>query len=207
MDISFNVHEGSKTYKIRNEDLVRYANLYGLERLIPGRYSWLFVFNLMMLERMNGVDPFSIIDEIKVLEGIGRPQQTKPALEFKGAHLKGLWHKHFFPANLSSIAHNIRNHLAGKKLQKLAEEIFDSKKSPVVTKEMVKEFSHRVVDESLKDRASDSKLTGEWIVFAKHQGQNYYLCLTTHESGDENIANSIKILCLPQFSFLSNYVS
>ena len=86
-------------------------------------------------------------------------------------------------------------------------EIFDPNKSPVVTKEMINELSHRVVVESLEDRGANNKLTGEWIVFAKHQGQNYYLCLTNHESGDENIAQSIKSACVPQFSFLNTYVS
>ena len=205
--IGFNVHEGNSTYRVENEELAEYANLYGLETLIPSRYSWLFVFNLMMLERKNGIAPFSIIDEIKNLEDVGPPQQTKPASEFKGAHLKGLWHKHFFAANLSLLAHNISNQLAGGKLGKLVEDIFDPNKSPVVTKEMIGELSHRVVVGSLEDRASDGKLTGEWIVFAKHQGQNYYLCLTTHESGDENIAQSIKAACMPQFAFLNTYVS
>ena len=205
--IGFNVHEGNSTYRVENEELAEYANRYGLETLIPGRYSWLFVFNLMMLERKNGVAPFSIIDEIKNLEGDGPQQQTKPASEFKGVHLKGLWHKHFFAANLSLITHNISNQLAGGKLGKLVGDIFDPNKSPVVTKEMIGELSHRVVVESLEDRASDGKLTGEWIVFAKHQGQNYYLCLTTHESGDENITQSIKAACLPQFAFLNTYVS
>jgi len=205
--IGFNVHEGDSTYRVENEALVEYAKLYGLERLIPGRYSWLFVFNLMMLEQKSGVEPFFIIDEIKNLEGVGRSRQTKPASEFKGPHLNGLWHKHFFAANPSLLAHNITNQLAGGKLEKLVAEIFDPNKSPVVTKEMIGELSHRVVVESLENRASDNKLTGEWIVFAKHQGQNYYLCLTTHESGDESIAQNIKTACLPQFAFLDTYVS
>ena len=51
------------------------------------------------------------------------------------------------------------------------------------------------------------KLTGEWIVYAVHEGLNYYLCITSHESGDENIAQNIKAACLPQFSFLDAYVS
>lgn len=205
--IGFNVHEGSATYRVENEELVEYAKLYGLEGLIPGRYSSLFVFNLLMLERKNGVELFSIIDEIKSLEGVGPSLQTKPASEFKGPHLKGLWHKHFFAANPSLLGHNITNQLAGGKLEKLIAEIFDPNKSPVVTKEMIKELSHRVVVESLEDRAADNKLTGEWIVFAKHQGQKYYLCLTNHESGDKNIAQSIKAACGPEFSFLSTYVS
>lgn len=206
LEIGFNVHEGNSTYLVEHEELVKYANLYGLESIIPGRYSWLFVFNLIMLERKNGIAPFGIIDEIKSLEGVGPPQQTKPASIFKGTQLKGLWHKHFFGANLGLLAHNILNQLANGRLEKLVTEIFDANKGPVATKEMIDELSHRVVVESLEDRAADNKLTGEWIIFAKHQGQNYYLCLTTHKSGDENIAQSLKAACLPQFPFLNAYI-
>ena len=208
MKISFYVYEeDNKTYRIGHEELAEYANVYGIENIISGRYSWLFVFNLMMLEKNNGITPFSIIDEIKSLEGVGSKQQTKPASEFKGIHLKGLWHNHFFAAHPSVIANNISNHIAFGKLKKIAEKVFDQKKSPVVTKEMVNEFSHKVVVESMEERASNGKLTGEWIVFAKHQGQNYYLCINTHEAEDENIAKNIKTACLPQFPFLGNYVS
>lgn len=205
--VGFNVHDGNSTYRVENEELVEYANFYGLDRLIPRRFSWLFVFNLMMLERKNGILPFEIIDEIKSLEGVGNPMQTKPASEFKGAHLKGLWHKHYFAANPSLLAHNISNHLAGGKLEKLVKEVFAPQRSPIATKEMISELSHRVVTGSLEDRAADNKLTGEWIIFSKHQGQNYYLCLATHESGDEVIAQNIKAACLPQFPFLCTYVS
>ncbi len=205
--IAFDVHEGNSTYLVENEELAEYADLYGLKMLIPGRYSWLFVCDLMMLERKHGISPFSIIDEIKNLEGVGPSQQTKPDSQFNGAHLKGLWHKHFFAANLSIFAQNISNQLAGGKLRKLVEDIFDPNKSPVVTKAMFDELAHRVAVESLEDRASEGKITGEWIVFAKHQQQNYYLCLNTHKSGDENIAQSIKAACLPQFPFLKTYFS
>jgi hypothetical protein len=33
------------------------------------------------------------------------------------------------------------------------------------------------------DRARNSKLTGEWIIFAKHDDRNYYLTLGVH--GDD----------------------
>jgi len=206
LKIGFNVHEGNSTFRVENEELVEYANLYGIESLISGRFSWLFVFNLMMLERKNGIDPFSIIAEIKDLEGLGPSQQTKLASPFKGPHLKGFWHKHFFTANPSLFAHNIINQLANGNLEKHVAEVFDPKKSPVVTKEMISDFSKKVVTESLEERASANKLTGEWIVFAKHQGQNYYLCLTTHDLNDEIIAQNIKTVCLPQFVFLDKFL-
>lgn len=190
---------------IGNEYLVEYATQFGLDKIISGRYSWLFVFNLIMLDRENGIDPQSILDEIKSLEGLGPPLQTKPASEFKWPPLKGLWHKHFFAAKPSLITHNILNHLSGNKLRRLIAEVFDSRKSLVVTNELIGMLSNKVVVESFEDRAAANKLTGEWIIFAKYNTQNYYLCITKH-GGDENIARSIKTACFPQFSFLSTYL-
>jgi hypothetical protein len=207
LKIGFIVDTGNTTYQVEHEELAQYAHLYGLENLISGRYSWLFVFHLMMGEQRGISNPHMIIDEIKNLEGIShqRKQRTKPASEFKGAYLKGLWHKHFFFAHPSVLANNIKNHLAGGKLKKLVEEVFNPDVSPIVTKEMVGELSHRIVHESLKDRGATSNLTGEWIIFAKHQGRNYYLCLASHIEEDKTIAHNIKLTCLPQFPFLSAY--
>lgn len=207
MKFSVSVNINGVDYQVGSEILNEYVEYYGIDNIIPGRYSWLLIFNLMALELMNGIDPSSVIDEIKYLEGIGPTQQTKPESEFKGTQLRGLWHKHFFPENLKTMAHNIDNHHDGRKLNQLAKKIFDPQKSPVVTKEMINEFAHRLVFDSLEDRAFNNKLTGEWIIFAKHQGQNYYLCLANHESGDDNIINNIKTACLPQFTFLKDYIS
>jgi hypothetical protein len=32
----------------------------------------------------------------------------------------------------------------------------------------------------LEDRIAKQKITGDWIIFAKHEGQNYYLGLGPH---------------------------
>jgi hypothetical protein len=82
----------------------------------------------------------------------------------------------------------------------------DPSKSPVITKEMITELAHRVTHEPVEDRANNKKLTGEWIVFAKEAGQNYYLCLNTHNAGDQQIVDRIKSNCLREFPFLSAIV-
>lgn len=46
------------------------------------------------------------------------------------------------------------------------------------------------------------KLTGEWIVYAVHQGQNYYLAIWEHAHGDELLRSEIERLCVPEFPFL-----
>lgn len=204
MEIGIRVHNGNKIEHLDSEKIREIASFYQLDTLIPKRYTSLFVVNLYLLDKVGDVNPAQVIEEIKNLEGLAPPQQTKPATEFKGHFLKGLWHKHFLPALPSSFAHNILNHLGKNGLTQLVEEVFDPRKSSVVTQEMINELAHRVVEESIEERGAANKLTGEWIIFAKENGKNYYICISPHKSGDENIANNIKI-CAHEFHFLSKY--
>lgn len=205
MKISFTVQMNDKIHQIEHEELIAYAKDIGLTELAPNRYSSLFVLNLLVLELSGSTTPDAVIREIQALEGAGEQTQTKQESEFKGPHLKGLWHKHFFFPHPSVLATNIMNQLAGGRLENLVKSVLDPSKSPTITAEMIGELSHRVVHESLENRIEKNKLTGEWIVYATHGGQNYYLCISAHESGDENIANNIRISCLPEFEFLKEY--
>lgn len=207
MEFNFNIHDGTNTRQVSQAEINEYAELYGLNRIAKDRFSSLFVVNLMLLEWVNGVDPMEVIEEIRVLEGIRASLQTKPEAEFRGEKLRGLWHKHFMPSLPSVMAHNITNHLGKHGTKNLVEEIFDPNKSPVVTKEMFEELSHRLVVGSMEERAENNKLTGEWIVFAKENRKNYYLGIWRHDAGDEKIAETIQSTCMPQFQFLSKYFS
>lgn len=194
-----------QTVSVSGQEIANYASMYGIESLIPGRYSSLFVFQLMLNERVSGLDPHLVIAEIKHLEGVGPSMQTKPESEFRGDKLKGLWHKHFFVNHPSAAAHNIMNHLGNKGLERIVNEVFDPTKSAVVTQEMINELSNRLVEGSLTERSDAGKLTGEWIIFAKEQGKNYYLSINTHENPDEDTAKNIHECCISEFPFLSNY--
>lgn len=198
---SFTVHVGNKPQVITNKELEEYAKMVGLQAIASERYSWLFAIDLLLFERVNGIDPHMIVDEIKTLEGVRPGGGTKLATQFERKPLKGLWHKHFFSAHF--VAYNIVNEIAGKKLKCLVDEIFDSNKSLVVTREMSNVLAHRACVGPLENRDGDGRLTGEWIVFAKHDGNNYYLCLSTHKTGDQQIYDRIKSVCYPQFPFLA----
>lgn len=43
------------------------------------------------------------------------------------------------------------------------------------------------------------KLTGEWLVYAKHNYKNYFLCLATHNEGDQNIFDNKILSCYKEF--------
>ena len=197
-------------FRVRSEDgsavlteveLAAFARHYGLETAAPGRFSWLFVLQMMLFSQRYGIDPYHVVDEIKALEGGPTRIRTKPASEFKHPPLRGLWHKHFFSARF--VAHNMLEQMRGARLKALATEVFDPAKSPVVTEEMLNEFSHRATIGAFEERDAQGRLTGEWIVFAKHSGLNYYLTLATHLAGDDKIAEQIRAACHPQFPFLA----
>jgi hypothetical protein len=62
-----------------------------------------------------------------------------------------------------------------------------------------------VISGNLRRLADAEALTGERIMFAQHEGKNYYLCLATHErSTHDYIRRQIDAVCCVEFSFLSS---
>jgi hypothetical protein len=203
MKCEFTIHIGDKTETVRDADLARYADKIGLNRVANDRCSSVFVMDLLLHERFLGVEAWAIVEEIKALEegrcGVG----TKPASQFQHEPLCSLhlWKKHYFSARF--VAHNIKNQLGRGKLTRLVNKIFDPQNPRIITEEMITELAHAATVEQIEQREDAGELTGEWIIFAKHEGQNYYLCLATHESGDQALFNRITSTCIPQFPFLS----
>lgn len=205
MPIGFHMTIKGKKISPTAEELAQCARQHGLDDLIPGRYSPLFVFNLLNMDREFSIDTTPVIREIEHLEGKGPGLQMKPESQFsRNDHLRGLWHKHFFVIHPSSMAANIENHLRGGRMAKLVEKHLSGAEK--VTEKMLSALSHAIVVESLEQRADDDELTGEWIVFAKENGLNYYLSIETHTQPDEQVAENLRVGCLPQFPFLSKYL-
>lgn len=201
------------TYKTRMPDgteihtpeseLRKFAIDAGLGNIAPGRYSTLFVFKLWLYVHVEGIDLPFVIEELKFLEGMqNQAPSTKPATQFTRQPLQGLWHQHFFSARF--VGHNIAMHMAETRLKKTVESIFDPARSPTVTREMIEEMAHAVTLGALEERENQNKLTGEWIVFAKHQGQNYYLTLATHTTEDQQTFDEINNMAYTEFPFLGN---
>ncbi|WP_296951807.1 hypothetical protein [uncultured Massilia sp.] len=205
-DLNIRVRLGDQTRYITSAQLNAFASIYELDRIADGRYSSLFVLNLLLMSEIQGIDPAHVIVELKALEGKG-PSFTKPETEFRGQHLQGLWHKHFLPPLPSAMAHNILNQLGKNGLSKIAEEVFGPHMGKTVTQEMLDEVTTRAIVDTITQRADNNRLTGEWIVFAREDGRNYYLGIWPHAQGDEEIAQSLRAACLPEFPFLQKYLS
>jgi hypothetical protein len=187
--------------KVTDEQLTEFAAACGLRPDIASRASELFWLDLYVYVKQFGIDVDDVLSEIRALETGEGVSQTKPALQFQRRPLKGLWHKHFFAAHF--VAKNLTNALAGGRLEAIVNDVRAEHNSPVVTKDMLDDVSHRIVHGALESRSTDNKLTGEWIVFAKENQQNYYLCLNTHEAGDQQIFERVRDHCQREFPFLS----
>ena len=162
----------------------------------------MLTFEVFVYEKAFGVDPFDVFGRIKDLE-TGTISGVKPASQFKHLPLKGLWHQHFFSAQF--IMNNIKLGLGSKGVQRIIEQVF-SNGSPVVTQEMTKEVSRRVVHEPLDGRIEQNKITGEWIIFIFYNEERYYLCLSTHQADDVSTYNKIVQACAHEFPDLQSWI-
>ena len=154
-------------------------------KLTTGRCSALLVRELAGHFIGRTLEVFRIYDEIGHLEGApkSRPTSTKPAARFKRAPLRGLWHKHYTSSR--SIVKNLINHWTDEKLETLASGV--SQPRPDDLDALAGFISHRLVIDGYRDRSEAQQLTGEWIVFAKQDGRNYYLTLGTHTEAEDAI--------------------
>lgn len=96
---------------------------------------------------------------------------------------------------------------------------FGKKNRPVLRKIIREHYnpdtahlSHETISKNIADavtgifvqRSREQKLTGDWIIFAKHEGQNYYLDLASHQEQDVDIYSRISQGCFDQFPFLKD---
>jgi hypothetical protein len=169
--------KNGRAVKITDRDLTVFRDMY-IEGELATRMSELIWLDIYVYNVEFGINPYEVLDTIRMLEHGGPTGCTKTATPFNHPPLKGLWHKHFFSAHF--VVQNIILGLGKDGLEKLVSEVMDPAKSSVVTREMVRELAYRAVHDPLNTRAAQERLTGEWIVYLPHRGKNYYLCCNTH---------------------------
>lgn len=206
---SYTVQVREKTLNVTGSQARQFASYFIKDKELLSRMSELFLIDLYIYCQEFGVAPGQIIQEIEGMEPGGSTKRgTKPAEPFTKEALRGLWHKHFFSAPFMAV--NLQDGWRKGRLRKLVSESLDpSKAKPGETQEefadrVSRELARRAVNETLDLRRGDGKLTGEWIIFARHEGKNYYLCLNTHKNGDAYISARIIEFCLDEFPFVSD---
>lgn len=187
-------------------EFANFANYIGLEHAVSGRYSLLLLLGLFGGFKSGHLNPAKVVHEINALEGIGISSQLKPPIQNKYPPLKGLWHKHYLQDGLSSMANNLKKGLGRYGLPSLAQGIRESQEAGeerYFTVEDIKSIADDAVHGNWMRLATDEALTGEWIIYAQHEGKNYYLCLGTHDKNQhKNLREQIDALCCQEFPFL-----
>jgi hypothetical protein len=192
----------------RTSEVHAFADRIGMDAVIPGRYSTHLAVEMFVRSDISRTqNPYTILDQIKNLEGAGRRDIMKPGAPFKHPPLKGLLHQHYRVSSLASMAQNLIVALKRYGIPSLEQSLAEVEASGVermLTEEDVKRLSHDAVIGNYERRADAQEMTGEWIIYVRHQEANYYLCLGRHDSGDDNLRTQIDLICTPEFPFLAN---
>ena len=166
------------------------VRFYGLEL---SRISSIFIAQIFQMQMSRTINTFSVLDEIKYLEGLNKRTNTADPNSFTRMPLGELKlkKKHFMDA--SFILQNLNSHFGfqwggNKNLDEVITKAFERNTSGVVDNEFASFLAHQVTIDALKSRMlSQGRLTGEWIVFKEYGAKNYYLTLAAHDEGDDNI--------------------
>lgn len=157
------------------------------------------------------LNPAKVIREIEALEGLGEPSLLKPPILNKHPPLKGLWHKHYLEDGVGAMAFNLRKGL-GKYGLPLFSQYIREATTTGEERFLNAEDCNAIVNDAVLGNWSRlvdaAELTGEWIVYARHEGLNYYLCMGTHDKDEhETLRTQIDTLCCQEFPFLATLLA
>jgi hypothetical protein len=187
-------------------------------RPFADRVSLALALHLAYLYDHRG-DFFEVLKELDFMEkflerpGKRRVSSTKPATKFGKPPLDRFWHKHFSSAR--HIVHNIgatwginRGGAGNQALDVMIRRVTENYGADPAM--LPKVFSyHFVVDgfvarAQCRNRQKEGRLTGDWIIFAKHADENYYLALASHADGDQpdRLYAELVQSCAAEYPFL-----
>jgi len=171
-------------------------------RAFSERISRCFWFDLLLLNARYGIWPGEVLRPVLDVEN-GEPSTgIKIATQFIREPLRGLWHKHWFSARFLPS-----NLLASANRRDSMDFIWDiAKEGDILTEDIIKQIAHRLTITAFQERSASKKVTGEWIIFLKRGGVNYYLCLGTHQTGDQRILDKITSICSLDFQDLQSWL-
>ncbi|MFG0864637.1 hypothetical protein [Pseudomonas sp. FYR_7] len=191
--------------ELPGEDLVRFARRIGLERAAPGRYSALLSLNLLGGYLAEIQDPLKIVREIELLEA-GQLGSQKAPIQNRYPPLKGLWHKHYMQDGMASLAQNVKKGLNRYKVplfDKIVKEAHEAGEERFLEPHEIEAIIDDAVSGNRRRLAEKQALTGEWLMFAKHEGQNYYLTIANHRTEThQKVRSQIEQICFIEFPFL-----
>lgn len=168
------------------------------------RVSRFLLMQLTSIRKHRVYSTFSITDVIQDLEGVGRGVKRR-SNQFKHLPLKGFWKAHFFDARF--MVKNLINETGiefknSPKFSELLKKIIIEEEINPSRHGWQGRLSHEMTIGAFEKRAARNSLTGEWIIFSKYEGKNYYLCICRHSSDDQQLFDFLQTLCRHEYPFL-----
>ena len=179
---------------LSREKLIAWAEatvaFYGIDL---DRISTVFLAQAFAVQSNGIFSAFDLTHPIKVLEGLTLADGTGPEEAFNRNTLRGLYKKHFSsPRFLAKNLANFANSKQGRKhVRKIWDEAAQASGTGIIDELFTKYLAHHMIIDPIEIKSQSNRMTGEWVVFHKHDGKNYYLTLAAHDEGDQNIHDRI----------------
>ena len=186
------------TISMSREELIVWANdsvaFYGLDL---SRISTVLLAQAYAFQINHVFDTFDLTQPIKVLEGASTSSGTPTEDRFRHAPLTGLYKKHFTSPRF--LPKNILNFLRSKEgsrhFNNTWNEAVRLSGSQYINETFTKYLSHHMAVDSIEIKSVSNQMTGEWVVFYKHEGANYYLTFAFHTETNDEIHKRVVIAC------------
>lgn len=138
-----------------------------------------------------------ITHPIKVLEGLVSFDSTGPADQFNHPPLKGLYKKHFSSPRF--LGKNLRNFIrskeGGQHFNRVWEEAAKVSNSQYINETFTKYIARHMVVDPIAMKSASNRMTGEWVVFHRHDGANFYLTIAFHGETNDQIYEKVVLAC------------
>lgn len=193
---------------VSEDDVINFRNDHvGFCGVSMSRISQYLLLQLTSIHKHRTYNSFSITDVIQELEGVGRGCKQRVE-QFKYSPLQGFYKAHFFDAKF--LVRNLINHWGlefedSPKFNSLCARVMAEEENAPSKFGWPGRLAHEMTMGGYEERAKKNKRTGEWIIFAKHNNQNYYLCLGRHSKSkeeDQVLYEFLKVLCEREYPFL-----
>lgn len=173
------------------------AGMAGVDR---ARLSRLLCEQLAFAISTRALDSFAVTAVLQALEGHGPQAGRVQPRRFSYPPLHGLMHVHFVEA--SFIPHNLRVELDQPSTRSRIQRVVHQAGADLPHDEAMALLAHELTAGSYEQRAARDALTGEWIIYAEHEGQKLYLGLARHSrdrAGDQAIYDLLLARCEGRF--------
>jgi hypothetical protein len=146
--------------------------------------------------------PRNVVSQIEYLDR-GTETTMKKAEQFKGDVLGRFWHQHFWCENSLLVnmfkETGLLDESNGQKFLSLFHRLANRK-----LRGGLESLPGHLTIGALKSRSDRQGLTGEWIIFAKHKGKNYYIDIAMHKEAEdqEKLLSKLKNSSQAEFPFL-----